>query len=103
MPVHPDSAGQGIGRSLLDHPAERAAARSVPALALTMFAAVPWSAPCYARCGFQVLDDDLLSPGRRTSVRLSRSWRGRVAAVVHASRSVTVPVACRPAASALRI
>ncbi|MFE0665588.1 hypothetical protein ACFW2C_22385 [Streptomyces sp. NPDC058875] len=61
--------GQGIGRSLLDHPAERAAARSVPALTLTMFAAVPWSAPCYARCGFQVLDDDLLSAGRRTSVR----------------------------------
>ncbi|MER5641490.1 GNAT family N-acetyltransferase [Kitasatospora sp. NPDC002227] len=61
--VHPDNAGQGIGRSLLDHLAERAAAHSIPALTLTTFADVPWNAPYYTRCGFQPLDDTLLSPG----------------------------------------
>ncbi|MFJ3788782.1 GNAT family N-acetyltransferase [Kitasatospora sp. NPDC090091] len=60
--VHPDSARRGIGRSLLDHLAERAAAHGIPALTLTTFADVPWNAPYYARCGFRPLEDDLLSP-----------------------------------------
>ncbi|MGW6918599.1 GNAT family N-acetyltransferase [Kitasatospora sp. NPDC054939] len=60
--VHPDSARRGIGRSLLEHLAERAATGGVPALTLTTFADVPWNAPYYARCGFQPLDDDLLGP-----------------------------------------
>lgn len=61
--VHPDSARQGIGRSLLDHAAKQAATRGIHALTLTTFADVPWNAPYYARCGFQRLDDDLLGPG----------------------------------------
>ncbi|MYS19585.1 Ribosomal protein S18 acetylase RimI [Streptomyces sp. DvalAA-14] len=61
--VHPDSGRQGIGRLLLDHLAERAATHNVPALTLTTFADVPWNAPYYRRCGFQPLDDNLLSPG----------------------------------------
>ncbi|MEU6236959.1 GNAT family N-acetyltransferase [Kitasatospora sp. NPDC047058] len=61
--VHPDSARRGIGRSLLDHLVERAAAHGIPAVTLTTFADVPWNAPYYARCGFRPLDDTLLGPG----------------------------------------
>lgn len=63
--VHPDHARHGIGRSLLDHLAERAAAQAVPALTLTTFRDVPWNAPYYARCGFVLLDDAELGPGLR--------------------------------------
>ena len=63
--VHPDSARRGIGRSLLDHAADRAAADGLSALTLTTFTDVPWNAPYYARCGFRPLDDTALSPGLR--------------------------------------
>ncbi|WP_327280336.1 MULTISPECIES: GNAT family N-acetyltransferase [unclassified Streptomyces] len=61
--VHPDGARRGVGRSLLEHLAVRAAAESVPALTLTTFEDVPWNAPYYARCGFVRLDDGALGPG----------------------------------------
>jgi ribosomal protein S18 acetylase RimI-like enzyme len=60
--VHPDSARRGIGRSLLDHAAARAAADNIPALTLTTFTDVPWNAPYYARCGFQPLAENQLTP-----------------------------------------
>ena len=63
--VHPDSAHRGIGRSLLDHLAERAAAHHIPALTLTTFSNVPWNGPYYARCGFRPIEENLLSPGLR--------------------------------------
>lgn len=63
--VHPDSARHGVGRSLLDHVAARAAADGVPALTLTTFAEVPWNAPYYERCGFRRLDDAELTSGLR--------------------------------------
>lgn len=63
--VHPDSARRRVGRSLLDHLAELAAATGVPALTLTTFADVPWNAPYYARCGFRILDESTLGPGMR--------------------------------------
>jgi len=63
--VHPDFAHRGIGRSLLEHLADRAAAEGVPALTLTTFAEVPWNAPYYARCGFEPVDDGTLGPGQR--------------------------------------
>ena len=61
--VHPGSARRGLGRALLDHAANRAAADGLPALTLTTFAHVPWNAPYYARCGFRVLDDAEITPG----------------------------------------
>jgi len=61
--VHPGSARRGLGRALLDHAANRAAADGLPALTLTTFARVPWNAPYYARCGFRVLDDAQITPG----------------------------------------
>ncbi|MFV2017030.1 GNAT family N-acetyltransferase [Micromonospora sp. LOL_023] len=63
--VHPGSAGQGIGRRLIEHLAGVASARGVPALTLTTFAQVPWNAPYYLRCGFRALADDALPPGLR--------------------------------------
>ncbi|AWZ05371.1 MULTISPECIES: GNAT family N-acetyltransferase [unclassified Streptomyces] len=63
--VHPDRAHRRIGRSLLEHLAERAAAEGAPALTLTTFTDVPWNAPYYARCGFRILDDSGLGTGLR--------------------------------------
>ncbi|NDZ79608.1 GNAT family N-acetyltransferase [Streptomyces sp. SID10853] len=63
--VHPDSARRGIGRSLLDRLADRAAADGVPALTLTTFTDVPWNAPYYARCGFRPLGDHEIGAGLR--------------------------------------
>jgi ribosomal protein S18 acetylase RimI-like enzyme len=68
--VHPSHAGQGIGRSLLDHAAARAAAAGLPALTLTTFTHVPWNAPYYQRCGFRCLGDAELTPGLRAIRRL---------------------------------
>ncbi len=63
--VHPDHAGRGVGRSLLENVAVQAAADGVPALTLTTFTLVPWNAPYYARCGFRRLDPAELTPGLR--------------------------------------
>jgi GNAT superfamily N-acetyltransferase len=63
--VDPGSARRGLGRALLDHAAEEAAADGVPALTLTTFADVPWNAPYYERCGFRVLDDAEVTAGLR--------------------------------------
>jgi GNAT superfamily N-acetyltransferase len=63
--VHPASAHRRIGRALLDHLADHASARAIPALTLTTFTEVPWNAPYYARCGFRARDDAELTPGLR--------------------------------------
>ncbi|MFB7462377.1 GNAT family N-acetyltransferase [Streptomyces sp. NPDC056224] len=63
--VHPDSARRGVGRSLLDHLADRAARDGLPELTLTTFTDVPWNAPYYERCGFRQLDEGGLTPGLR--------------------------------------
>lgn len=63
--VHPRWSRRGIGRRLIDHVADDAAARGVPALTLTTFADVPWNGPYYLRCGFVVMDDGALTPGLR--------------------------------------
>jgi GNAT superfamily N-acetyltransferase len=63
--VDPASSRRGLGRALLDHAAEQAAASGIPALTLTTFADVPWNAPYYLRCGFRVLDDAEVTAGLR--------------------------------------
>ncbi|MFF4715061.1 GNAT family N-acetyltransferase [Streptomyces eurythermus] len=63
--VHPGSARRGVGRSLLEHLADHARSRQVPALTLTTFADVPWNASYYSRCGFRVLAESTLTPGLR--------------------------------------
>lgn len=54
--VHPDAAGRGIGRELIEHVAGWARRWNAPALTLTTFADVAWNAPYYARLGFRRLD-----------------------------------------------
>ncbi|MGX1501748.1 UNVERIFIED_CONTAM: GNAT superfamily N-acetyltransferase [Streptomyces graminofaciens] len=63
--VHPDISRRGVGRSLLDHLAARAADEGIPALTLTTFTDVPWNAPYYTRCGFRAMADDTLGPKLR--------------------------------------
>ncbi|MGN6088375.1 MAG: GNAT family N-acetyltransferase [Actinomycetales bacterium] len=63
--VHAAWAHQRRGRSLIEHAASGARARALPALTLTTFEHVPWNAPYYARCGFDVLDPIDWSPGLR--------------------------------------
>jgi GNAT superfamily N-acetyltransferase len=63
--VHPDAAGRGLGRALIDQLGERARASGLRALTLTTFAEVPWNAPYYARLGFRPLPDAQLGEGLR--------------------------------------
>ncbi|MEV5507977.1 GNAT family N-acetyltransferase [Streptomyces orinoci] len=63
--VLPANSGQGIGRSLIDRLAERSAARGATVLTLTTFAEVPWNAPYYLRCGFEVMAEEELNGALR--------------------------------------
>jgi ribosomal protein S18 acetylase RimI-like enzyme len=63
--VHPDNAGLGLGRRLLDHVAAVARQRGLDAVTLTTFRDIAWNAPYYERCGFRVLDEAELGPGLR--------------------------------------
>jgi GNAT superfamily N-acetyltransferase len=65
LSVDMGSARRGLGRTLLEHAARRAAADGLPALTLTTFTHVPWNAPYYARLGFRTLDDAEVTPGLR--------------------------------------
>jgi GNAT superfamily N-acetyltransferase len=65
LSVDMGSARRGLGRTLLEHAARRAAADGLPALTLTTFEHVPWNAPYYARLGFRILDDAEVTPGLR--------------------------------------
>jgi N-acetylglutamate synthase-like GNAT family acetyltransferase len=65
LSVDMGSARRGLGRTLLEHAARRAAADRLPALTLTTFERVPWNAPYYARLGFRILDDAEVTPGLR--------------------------------------
>ncbi|MET8126056.1 GNAT family N-acetyltransferase [Streptomyces sp. NPDC005065] len=63
--VHPDAAGRGLGRRLLDHVAAWAAGQSLEALTLTTFREVPWNAPYYWRLGFREVETAQVTPGLR--------------------------------------
>jgi GNAT superfamily N-acetyltransferase len=69
--VHPDRAGERIGRDLIEHVAAWARAP----LTLTTFAEVPWNAPYYGRLGFRVLRDDELTPAMR-AIRAAEAAHG---------------------------
>jgi GNAT superfamily N-acetyltransferase len=60
--VHPSSARHGIGRRLIDHLCRWARDEGRPAVTLTTYAAVPWNAPYYRRCGFRIMDQDEMGP-----------------------------------------
>ncbi|MFF1462842.1 GNAT family N-acetyltransferase [Streptomyces sp. NPDC058330] len=63
--VTPAAARRGVGRALIAHLADRAAAEGLDALTLTAFASVPWNAPYYERIGFRTLAADEVGEGLR--------------------------------------
>lgn len=54
--VLPEHARAGVGRSLLDAAVETAAGRGHTEITLRTFRDVPWNAPFYARCGFEITE-----------------------------------------------
>ncbi len=62
LDVHPQHAGQGLGRQLIETVAAWARARGASALTLTTFGDVPWNGPYYGRLGFRTLDLATLPP-----------------------------------------
>ncbi|MBN1093489.1 GNAT family N-acetyltransferase [Blastococcus sp. TML/M2B] len=63
--VHPDAAGHGHGRALVEHLATWARERGLPAVTLTTYVDVPWNGPYYRRLGFSPVDPAELSAGLR--------------------------------------
>lgn len=63
--VHPDHAGRGLGKTLLDTAAAWAQQHGLAALTLTTYANVPWNAPYYRRLGFQIMSEDQITEGLR--------------------------------------
>lgn len=63
--VHPDAAGAGHGRALVEHLVTWARERGLPAVTLTTYVDVPWNGPYYRRLGFRPLDPAELTPGLR--------------------------------------
>jgi GNAT superfamily N-acetyltransferase len=53
--IHPDCARRRIGRDLVDHVENWAAAQGISALSLTTFRDVQWNGPYYERLGFAEL------------------------------------------------
>lgn len=52
LSVHPDSAGQGIGRALVAAALQLARGRGYESMTLCTFSDVPFNGPFYASCGF---------------------------------------------------
>ena len=50
--MHPDHAGRGIGRALLEAGCDWAAARGYAEITLATYRDVPWNGPFYASEGF---------------------------------------------------
>lgn len=73
--VHPNHAGRGIGRSLIEHVANWAKDRGAPALTLTTFSEVAWNGPYYERIGFRFLPDSEVTPGLR-AIRAAEAAHG---------------------------
>ena len=57
LSVHPDAAGAGLGRALLEAALAWARRQGYSSMTLCTFAEVPFNAPFYASCGFAVVTD----------------------------------------------
>ena len=55
LSVHPAAAGAGLGRALVGAAVDWARARGYRSMTLCTFAGVPFNAPFYASCGFEVV------------------------------------------------
>lgn len=69
--VHPDAAGRGIGRSLLESAINRARTLGYTSMTLCTFADVPFNAHFYASCGFE----ELAEPGPALAALRARETR----------------------------
>ena len=63
--VHPDHAGNRLGASLIEHAAEWARRRRLPAMTLTTYVDVPWNGPYYETLGFRFLAAEEETDGLR--------------------------------------
>jgi GNAT superfamily N-acetyltransferase len=63
--VHPESARQGIGATLIETVAWWAKQQGLQAMTLMTFRDVPWNRPYYERLGFRVVDEAQLTGGLR--------------------------------------
>ena len=79
LSVHPDSAGRGLGRSLVQAALRDATSRGYNFMTLCTFADIPFNAPFYASCGFTELSDpgDALAALRAHEARLGLDDLGR--------------------------
>jgi GNAT superfamily N-acetyltransferase len=73
--VHPDAAGNGYGRELVEHLCAWAREQRLPAVTLTTYVDVPWNGPYYRRLGFRPVPDAGLSPGLR-AIRRAEAAHG---------------------------
>jgi GNAT superfamily N-acetyltransferase len=67
--------GEGFGKALVSEVESWATAAGLSALTLTTFSEVPWNRPLYEHLGFEVVDEDELSPGLR-QIRDAETARG---------------------------
>jgi ribosomal protein S18 acetylase RimI-like enzyme len=79
LSVHPDCAGRGLGRSLMQAALRDATSRGYNSMTLCTFADIPFNAPFYASCGFTELADpgDALAALRAHEARLGLDDLGR--------------------------
>ena len=66
--VHPDHGRRGVGRKLVLHVCEWAAAHGYQSITLTTFRDVTWNMPFYSRLGFDVVPSEQVSVALRTIV-----------------------------------
>ena len=55
LSVRPDAAGAGLGRALVQAATDWAQEQGYAAITLSTFAEVPFNAPFYAGCGFEIV------------------------------------------------
>ncbi|GAA3958552.1 GNAT family N-acetyltransferase [Gordonia caeni] len=65
LSVLPSHGRRGLGRTLIARAEREAADRGLPAVTLTTFLSVPWNAPYYLRCGFEVIGRERETAGLR--------------------------------------
>ncbi len=80
LDVHPDHAGQGLGRRLIAAGEDWARAAGMPALTLSTFIDVPWNGPFYARLGFMPYPRDAWGPGHHAI------WANQLASALDCTR-----------------
>lgn len=78
LSVHPASAGAGLGRLLVNAALRWARTHGYPGMTLCTFADVPFNAPFYRSCGFEVVEPrGELAQLRRHEVELGLDEAGR--------------------------